>query len=126
MSGCAAEDCVNKVHLPYSTSSTLGNEISISTVGISYLFPLTDKVSYQIHVINLGVSQSLTEHTKCPNNNKKTLRSHKKLACKVHEKKAQPVNIVLGVRHSVLLYDALRRKVGNSAAEAVSTDVISP
>lgn len=42
------------------------------------------------------------------------------------KKKAQPVNIVLGVRHSVLLYDALRRKVGNSAAEAVSTDVISP
>lgn len=74
MSGCAAvhrRQCVNKVHLPYSTGSTLGNEISISTVGISYLFPLTDKVSYQIHVINLSMSQSLTEHTKCPNNNKK-------------------------------------------------------
>lgn len=75
MSVCAAvrrRQCVNKAHLPYSTGSTSGNEISISTVGISYLFPLTDKVSYQIHVINHSMSQSLTEHTKCPNNNKKT------------------------------------------------------
>lgn len=88
MSGCAAEDCVNKVHLPYSTSSTLGNEISISTVGISYLFPLTDKVSYQIHVINLSVSQSLTEHTKCPNNNKKNPCVHtKSLHAKCMKKK---------------------------------------
>lgn len=120
MSGCAAvrrRQCVNKVHLTYSTGSTLGNEICISTVGISYLFPLTDKASYQIHVINLSMSQSLTEHTKCPNNKKTP-------ACM--QKKAQPVNIVLGVRHSVLLYDALRGEVGNSAAEAISTDVISP
>lgn len=83
----SVEDCVNKVHLPYSTSSTLGNEISIPTVGISYLFPLTDKVSYQIHVINLSVSQSLTEHTKCPNNNKKTCVHTKSLHAKCMKKK---------------------------------------
>lgn len=33
---------------------------------------------------------------------------------------------MLGVRHSVLLYDALRWQVSNGAAEAISADVISP
>lgn len=37
-----------------------------------------------------------------------------------------PVDVVLGVRHSVLLNDALRRQVGDGPAEAVPADVISP
>lgn len=41
-------------------------------------------------------------------------------------KQQPPVDIVLGVGHSVLLNDALRRQVGNGSAEAVSADVISP
>lgn len=37
-----------------------------------------------------------------------------------------PVDVVLGVRHAVLLNDALRRQVGDGPAEAVPADVISP
>lgn len=33
---------------------------------------------------------------------------------------------MLGVRHSVLFNDALRRQVGDSATEAISADVVSP
>ena len=33
---------------------------------------------------------------------------------------------MLGVRHSVLFNDALRRQVGNGAAEAISADVVGP
>lgn len=50
---------------------------------------------------------------------------HVEFACKLL-KKTLPVYVVLGVRHSVLLNDALRWQVGNSTAEAVSTDVIGP
>lgn len=76
------------------------------------------------------MSQGLTDHTRGgeiqPDNTyPKQQTSHKKVPRKVL-KKSKPVYVVLCVRHSVLLYDALRWQVGDRATEAISADVISP